>query len=321
MDMKKGLILFSALLYVFFAFFVNAQTQSGDITFILNPQYPKANESVTASVSSYATDLNKAKISWVLDGQLSAEAVGQKNFIFKTGDSGTSTTIALQIQTSDGSLINKQITIIPADVDVLWETVDTYVPPFYKGKALMPSQGNVKAVAIPSSTNSEVYIYNWKLDENGKPNSSGYGKNSYVFQNSYLETSNLIEVSVSDLFGNNIGSGTTTIKPSTPKILFYEKDPIFGTKWEKSLDNGFIINPNGQTFVAEPYFFTPKNLNSSNLEIKWTLEGSPINTPAVKNELGIKPSAGQSGSSSINFSINNIKTLFLSLDKTLNVNF
>ena len=318
---RKSLIIFSALVYVFFAFCSSAQVQTEDIVLSLNPQYPKVNESVTASLSSYSTDLNKSKISWTLNGQLSAENVGQKNFSFNTGTAGMQTIVSVQIQTSDGSFVNKQITISPADVDILWEAIDTYVPPFYKGKAISPSEGKIKAVAMPSSINNQTYIYNWKLDGTNKLDSSGYGKSSYSFKNSYLETANTIEVSVSDLYNNNIGSGKIVTRPGTPKILFYEKDSILGTKWEKSLGSGFAISPSGQTFVAEPYFFSPKNLNSGDLNIKWTLGGSTINTPTIPNELSIKPTTGQSGSSTIDFSINNIKTLFLSLDKTLNVNF
>lgn len=317
----KNLILFSALIYVFFAFSSCAQTQTGDISFEINPQYPKANQEVKASLSSYTTDLNRAKISWTLNGKLSIESVGQKNFSFRVGDSGTQTALEVQIQASDGSFINKKIIINPADIDILWEAQDAYVPPFYKGKAIVPSEGMIKAVAMANSSSGEKYIYNWKQDDNNKPNSSGYGKNFYFFKNSYLETRNTVETSVSDLYGNNIGNGKIIIRPGLPKILFYEKDPILGTKWEKSLSDRFTISPNGQTLVVEPYFFSPKNLNSSDLKFKWSLGGSEINTPAIKNEISIKPESGQSGTSSIQLSINNMKTLFLSMDKTLNVNF
>jgi len=317
----KSLILISALIYVFFAFLSYGQTQAGDVVLAINPQYPKANIDVTASLSSYTTDLDKANISWSLNGQLAVQNVGQKSFSFKVGDIGTQTILAVQIQASDGSFINKQITISPADIDMLWEAQNAYVPPFYEGKALAPSEGMIKVVAVTGSSSGEKYIYNWEQDDDNKPDSSGYGKNFYSFKNSYLETSNTVETSVSDLYGNNIGAGKIIIKPGTPKILFYEKDPTLGTKWEKSLNDGFTINPNGETLVVEPYFFSPRNLNSGDLGFKWSLGGSEINTPTIKNELSIKPESGQSGTSTIQVSINNIRTLFLSMTKTLNVNF
>jgi len=318
---RKSLIILFALAFIFFAFLSHAQTQTNDVVLTINPQYPQANTDATATLSSYSTDLDNANIAWSLNGQLSVQAVGQKNFSFKVGNNGTQTTVSVQIQTSDGSFVNKDIVISPTDIDMLWEAQDTYVPPFYEGKTIAPSEGMIKVVAIPSSSNGENYDYNWKQDGDNEADSSGYGENSYSFKNSYLEPSDTIEATISDLYGNNIGYSQITITPGTPKILFYAKDPDLGTQWQQALSDGFTINPNGETIVAEPYFMTPKDLNSSDLQLAWSLGGSPISTPTVPNELSIKPNSGQSGSSTIDLSINNIKTLFLSIDKTLNVNF
>ncbi len=319
--MKKSLILFFALTFVFFAFFCHAQTNTSDVVLSISPQSPKANTNVTAVLSSYSTDLNKANISWTLNGTLAIQNVGQKTYSFTSPNIGTQTTVSAQIMTADGSIFNKSITITPANVDLLWEAVDSYTPPFYEGKALIPSQGTVKVTAIAGSSNSQKYIYNWKQDDDNQPDSSGYGKDSYTFKNSYLEPSNTVEVSVSSLIGNNLGDNTITTTPGTPLILFYEKDPTLGTLWQQILTDGYTINSNGDTLVAEPYFFAPKNLNSSALQFTWSLGGSAIDTPAVPNEISIKPASGQSGSSTIDLSINNVKTLFLSMEKTLNVNF
>ena len=320
--MKKGLILFFALTFMFFAFFCHAQIQTDDIVLTINPQYPKADEDATASLSSHNTDLDKANISWTLNGKLSIQSVGQKSFSFKVGNTGTQTTIQAQIQTTDGSFVNKDATISPTNIDMLWEATDSYVPPFYEGKALAVSESNIKVVAIPdSSGNGEKYIYNWKQDGNNEPDSSGYGKNFYSFRNSYLEPSNIVEATISDLFGNNIGDEQTTVNLGGPNILFYGKDSNLGIQWEKSLADGYTIDPNGSTIVAEPYFFTPKDLTSNKLQFKWSLGNTEIDTPTVPNEINIKPESGQSGTSSINLSLNNIDSLFLNMTKTLNVNF
>ena len=319
--MKKQLILITILIFSFFAFFCFAQTQSADITLQINPQYPKPNQDVTASLSSFSADLNRANIAWSLNGQPAIKNVGQKTFSFTVGSTGTQTTVAVEIMTSDGSIIDKSLTLTPNDIDLVWEAQNAYTPPFYEGKAIAPSEGIFKITALTSSNNGEKYSYNWKQDGTNMPDSSGYGKNSYSFKNSYLELNNTVSVSVSDLYGNNLGTGTINTKPGLPKILFYKKDPTLGTQWQNSLTDGFNINPNGETLVAEPYFFTPRNLNSGNLKFTWTLGGTQIDTPSTPNEISLKPTSGQSGSSTINLSVENVKTLFLSLTKTLNVNF
>ena len=73
--------------------------------------------------------------------------------------------------------------------------------------------------------------------------------------------------------------------------------------------------------VVEPYFFSPKNINASELTFDWSLNGEKIQTPSPKNILSIKPEAGQSGSATIKIDINNINTLFQSLSKQISVSF
>ena len=109
---KKYLILIVVILFGAFSVFsfVKAQVKNESIVLVLSPANPRAGENVTARISSIATDLNKAKISWTLNGQLSIESVGQKSFSFRVGTVGTQTSIGAQIQTSDGSFINKNLT-------------------------------------------------------------------------------------------------------------------------------------------------------------------------------------------------------------------
>ena len=316
------LVLFFILVSTIFTLKAFAQVQSTDILLTINPVSPKSGEGVLATVSTHSTDLNKANISWSLNGKVAFAGVGKKDFSFAMGDIGTTTNLEVDIETSSGSFVNKQITLTPANMDLIWEAVNSYVPPFYKGKALATSQGIIKVVALsPNSGSGEIYSYKWKQDGTNLPDSSGYGKNYYVFQNSYLEPDNTIETVASNLIGNTVGASKITINYGKPIIDFYQKDSTLGTKWEHALVDGFTVNKDGETLIAEPYFFSPKDLSSSNLDFKWTLNGDQIETPSQKNELSIKPEAGTSGNTAIKIAINNVNTLFLSLEKTLNVNF
>jgi hypothetical protein len=128
-------------------------------------------------------------------------------------------------------------------------------------------------------------------------------------------------VTVSDFFGNGIGQGSITIKPSSPKIVFYKKDQILGTQWENSINDGFTINKDGNTIVAEPYFFYPKDFNLTNVSFDWLLNGEKTETQKPINTLSIKPTSGQYGNAVIKVIINNTNTLFESVEKQLNVSF
>lgn len=318
---KKGTIWLVLLLGLFLAFSVKAQTPTNDLILSLNPNYPRANEEVSATVSSFSVDLEKTMISWLLDGKLSTQGVGQKSFNFKAGESGKTTSLEVNIETLDGTSITQKTNVVPADFDLIWEAQNSYTPPFYKGKALGTEEGSFKVVAIPSSSEMTGLLYNWSLDGNSKIDSSGYGKSFYSFQKSFLDNQSEVEVNVSSLAGGIAGTQKITVPINKPKLLFYKKDPLFGTRWETSFSDKIFINSNGETIVLEPYFFSPKDLTSNTLETRWSLGDSEISQPKIKNQISIRPQAGESGSSKIKVVLKNLKTLFLNTEKEINVSF
>jgi hypothetical protein len=324
---KKYLILILTLIIAFAGVFACAQVRDTDIVFNVSPEYPNPNQNVNVILSSHVINLDKANISWSVNDQETSVGIGKKSFSFKMGDLGMPTVLSVIIDTIDGQSIPKTMTITPAGVDMLWEAYDSYTPPFYKGKALAPSQGIFKVVAMPNLINQYGKVkagnlsYVWTKDDKVQTDSSGWGKSYMIFQNSYLDKENIAEVKVSDISGGVNASGKITLRTTNPKILFYRNDPQLGEKWESALNSGFTINPDGETIVLEPYFFSPKNIDSSSLTFDWFLNGEKISTPDPKNILSIKPEAGQSGSATIKVVINNINTLFQSMEKQISVSF
>jgi len=324
---RKYTILILILTIVSFGFFTHAQIRETDIVLGITPQYPNPNQNVSATLSSHSINLDKANISWSVNDQEKSVGIGKKSFSFTMGTVGSPTTLSAIIDTIDGQSISKTTTITPAGVDMLWEAYDAYVPPFYKGKALAPSQGKFKIVAVPNLVNQSGKVninnlsYSWTKDDNVQSNSSGWGKSSFVFQNSYLDRDNTVEVKVSDISGGANASGRIILNTVNPKILFYENDPALGVKWETALNNGFTISSEGQILNVEPYFFSPKNINASELTFDWFLNGEKISTPDPKNILSIKPEEGKSGSATIKIDINNVNTLFQTMTKQLQVSF
>jgi hypothetical protein len=324
---RKYKILLIILTLSFIGFFAHAQVRDTDIVLSIAPEYPGPNQNVNAVLSTHSTNLDKANISWSKDGQEGSRGIGKKTFSFSTGDSGSPTILSVMIDTIDGQSISKTMTITPGGLDILWEAADSYVPPFYKGKALVPSQGTFKVIAMPNFVNQNGKVnmnnlsYTWKKDDKVQTDSSGWGKTHFIFQNSYLDKENVVEVKVSDISGNTNASGKIILNTANPKIFFYKNNPELGVDWGNALTNGFTINPDGEILTVEPYFFSPKNINSSDLAFDWSLNGEKIATPDPKNILSIKPEAGKSGSATIKVFINNTETLFQSLEKKLQVSF
>ena len=305
----------------------HAQVRSTDIVLDISPEFPMPKQNVTATLGSYATNLDKAYISWSINSQEMNKGVGKKIFFFTMGDLGSSVNLTATINTIDGQSIQKTMTIASADVDMLWEAYDSYTPPFYKGKALAAKQGAFKVVAMPSLTNQSGKVnvgnlsYTWTKDGSVQSDSSGWGKNYFTFQNSYLDKENVIKVQVSDISGGANTSGTINLRTTAPKIVLYEDSPVFGIKWEKSLSDGLRIDPSGGVLVAEPYFFSPKNISSPDFVFDWFINEGKIQAPRPKNILSVKPEAGQSGNASIKVVVENIKTLFQEAEKSINVQF
>ncbi|MCX6754985.1 MAG: hypothetical protein NT068_00390 [Candidatus Nomurabacteria bacterium] len=321
---NKVLIL---IFFMLFAFIAHADVHESDVILSTSPKYPNPNQNVTATISTNATDLNKANIHWSINGKEFIVGVGKKNFSFDMGGVGESLTIQARIDTIDGQSIVKNILTTPAEVDMLWEGDDSYSPPFYKGKTLVPEEGTFKVVAMPNLTtkyghmNPENLSYSWILDSKSQPSDSGWGKNYLILKNSYLDDNNIVEVTASDISGSTNAGGKITLNTVNPEIYFYKNDPKFGILYNNIVGNGFNLDTGGATFIAEPYFFSPKNIDSPNLNFNWIINGSQTSTPTPKNVLSIKPNPNESGTAKIRLTITNIKTLSQTLTKEFNVNF
>ncbi len=291
----------SALVFSFlsFSFAANAQfTSDSDVSVTVTPEIPGALVSTTIALSSLATDLNVATISWSANGQTVLSGIGKKAYTFKTGPIGSTTTVVATIAIPGIPLIVKKITISPLEADLLWEAVDSYVPPFYKGKALPSSEALIKIVAMPNIRTADGiklkpgdFTYNWKHNYNNEVAQSGYGKNSFIFRHSYLNDEEKVDMTLASIKGGYQASNSVTIAVGAPKILFYENSPQLGVRYAKALGSGgnFSVGPRGISIAAEPYFFSPKNILSSDLDFDWTINNQEVARPETKNILSVRP--------------------------------
>ncbi len=132
---------------------INAQigARQEDLVVEMTPSNPGPNQSVSVSLNSFVFSIDSARISWILNGASKKSGRGEKNFTFETGGMGSQTTLRIVVETADGYVAEKTIRIKPGEVDLIWET-ESYVPPFYKGKALFSYQNKINFIAIPHIT-------------------------------------------------------------------------------------------------------------------------------------------------------------------------
>ncbi len=305
---------------------IRSQTTRERIDIKISPKNPNPYEEVSIELVSYLTDFYRAEFSWYLDGKLKEKGIGEDTFSFVVGGEGDITKVRVLIKTEEGDMVIKRFNFNPTILDVLWEA-DTYVPPFYKGKALASPESWVKIVVIPHFTTENGnklkpsnLIYEWRKKNGEKvKEASGYGKNTFLIEAPIPFGNSNIEVFVSSL-GNSLSSTKKiVINPTTPEIIFYEDNPIKGIIYENSIKNESDLSKQEITIKATPYFFANDDIKAGNITYEWLLGGNSV----VKNDTAItlRREEGGRGRSLVGFTAQNIAKTFQSASKTFVLNF
>lgn len=327
----KRYVLLSLALLLFLGNFSIAQSQliGGEGEFLIEfaPEIPKANEIVGVFVKSYSTNVDAATFTWKINGKTQKSGVGEKNFTFTMGDYGQKVTVDLTIKTAEGALVQKNYSFMPSSVDLVWQS-SGYVPPFYKGKALFAHQNTLSIVAIPHipnkngvEMNPKNMIYKWRKNGSVVESASGFGRNVYTLDGSLISRDLNIAVEVVPQDESSVGYSTITIKPTTPTIIFYKKDPLYGIKFQKALgaEEGFG-NSNEITLFASPFFF---DLNASEeyISYKWLINGVGISDSVGTRNQTFRQKEGTEGSSNISLVVENGDRLLQYATKNIGLTF
>jgi len=299
------------------------EVQEGEISVETIPNNPQPYQDVTITISSYATDLNKAIITWQSESRTVLSGIGKTSYSFKALGPNTTTFFDINITPVGAmSTISKRVVIAPSEVEIMWESVDGYTPPFYKGKSLPISGGLIRAVAIPNTntikSGSGSIAYSWKNADSAVPDASGYNKNSYVFKNSMFDDINKITVVASSVAGNYSAENTIEIPVYKPKIVFYKKSPTEGVLYNNALKKEAIMSEDEMTIVAEPYFLSLKG-HEDKFIYSWQINGERIATPSKKSELTVRPTS-RGGYANIDIVIENLNELFQKVTGQLKLN-
>ncbi len=289
------------------------EIQEGEITVKTIPSNPQPYQNVTIEISSYSTDLNKAIITWQSGSKMVLSGIGKKSYSFIAGEVGSANNFEINIvPVGSMSSINKKVSIYPSEVELTWEVVDGYTPPFYKGKSLPITGSLIKAIAIPNTKtirygNGSI-SYKWKNNDSVVENASGYNKNSYIFKNSMFDNVNRITVEASSVAGNYNAQNTIEIPLFDSKLIFYKKSPTEGVLYGTALDTESIMTEDEITVVAEPYFMSVVG-NEKDITYDWKINGETIATPSKKTELTVRPTS-RGGYATIETTIQNVSELF-----------
>ena len=289
----------------------------GNVSLTVIPEFPRANEKVTIEARGLSLDLNRAEISWSVNGTLMKKAIGGSSFSFETGSPGSSSSVVVTVRGLSGQLFRETLAFHPADVDILWNT-HSYVPPFYKGKKLLTSQGDLALTAMPvfvaasgKTLAPETLVYTWKRGDQTLVSESGFGKQHITITGPLLFQDMFISLEVSSLDGSMKAEKIIRLEPSEPRILFYEKHPLRGVLYNHALQESYELSADELVLRAEPYFFSYNDIKDAGLEFLWSVNNENAFTRTI-NELVLRKEEGGGGQSRIGFEVRDAKKLLQS---------
>lgn len=266
----------------------------------MRPVYPAPGERVSIVIGSNLTDLNRADISWSVNGVFKESGLGRTTFSLTAGKGGSVSRVVATIRTAEGSRVSKTITIRPAGIDFMWEA-DTYTPPFYKGKAMITSGSNVKVSAVPRFVNSDgsvvptnSIVFIWKKENAPIAGSSGVGRNTITIPAPVPFWESDIEVEASSVGGSFKATKRVDLLLVRPEVVFYEESPLDGVKYERALSGNFNLSGQEVAIRAVPFFFSRTALRRGDVVPSWSLNGATVDESSLRIVLRNEGSAGAS---------------------------
>lgn len=278
------------------------------MTLELSPEAPGPYEKVTLSVVSYSFDVNTAMIEWTVGDRIYSSGMGIKNITVTTGAIGEIIPILVKVTAPGGEVLQTGINLSPQSADVVWESIESYVPPFYEGLSLPGEGSQVKLTALPNMSEGGAPIspsnlsYLWYINESYIEAQSGVGRQSAIISLDFLSDTTNVTLRVRSS-GGSVAEKTITLYPHKiiPRLYLY--NDILGTDYSQALGERFETTGDFSLSYT-PYYASTKNGMDSTLNINWALDGLPV-TPIDKTLLTLQPKGNSYGSKKLSISLNN----------------
>jgi len=325
--MKKFLV-FSLITLVgptlVFAQNFGIQTQSFNLE--IEPKFPDPLSEVRAKVTSFTFDADRASYQWTLNGKIIQQGTGAKEASFKVGQAGSLNSLKVIISAPDGTRLERTLEIYPNSIDLLVES-SSFIPPWYKGAALVTPFGRVKIAAVPNfifegkRLDPKTLVYNWRVDDIPRSDLSGRGRQSITIPTP-SSTGGQIKVSVkiSSPVGTLEQEASTFVEARRPEILFYERRALEGTIISQALSPKTIPAGGELEVQAVPFYMNFSSL--SELNFLWKVDGQKVisNSEEEPNILYVKPQEGSASQNAlVSLTINNLKRVLEVVTGTFNI--
>lgn len=315
--MRRFLIqtcVFSVLLifaWHFSSSFVYAQAGSGTLASAyieLDPQYPKPGDRVRAALKTSSVDIKSSQIIWRMNGEVVLQGYGMREYTFQAGPVGTISGLDVTATSPSGNVVRAQKKFGINDVSFAWEG-NTYVPPFFSGRALVSPGAEARVVAFPMVFDGSGKLYNqnnlwfeWMVNGKVNDDASGRGKNTAVLKTERPFDGFKITLTIYDSFGEALMRRFFEVPTTNPQIVFYEDSPLLGIRYGNGFGDAFFMEDEELALVAEPYYASAVTRTDANLEYAWDIDGQAMNVPGT---IVLRPEGAGQGSASVSLTILN----------------
>ncbi len=303
--MAVWLLIFGCLLCALLPVHTSAQAPS----FVANsiylesvPQYPEPNSSVNVSVNDYSVNTLGATISWFVNGVEQVTSKNERSIKVPTRELGTQEDVKVVLSRTNSPSLSATLTLTPVVIDIILEA-DTYIPSFYKGRALPSQDSSVRAIALVHDTDGGIkneYVYKWSLDDTVLMGGAVKGKNSINFVTPSFRDSELT-VQIFDTNGKTVSKKSMTISAIDPEMHFYEYSSLRGLS-ERAAVSPLPFIAEEITLSGEPYFMNSR-MDTNKMNFNWMLDNDFVTPDATTpNALTLRRNEG-SGSSFVSLEI------------------
>ncbi len=287
-------VLLFLFVIVFCAQIVHAQTGlpaiEKAVSIKFEPLHPQPGDTVRLEAHSAVLDLSTSDIAWRVDGKTVAQGIGIDRTEVIAGNLGKEKTIEVFVVTPTGVSASADAEIIPTELDILVDS-DSYVPPFYWGRARASTGSTLILQAIPHFKRSDGsmvpasdILYTWRKNDETLGALSGRGKSSarIPIQHLYGNERIFIEAHTSDNLLSN--ESAISIAPIQPTLTLYQNHPVYGILYHQALGPASAIAESEATFTAVPYFAGIAGQDDPALIFDWSVNGKTFGPSPTKPE-------------------------------------
>lgn len=279
------------------------------VTIAADVTSPAPGQNVEIKVESFNTDLNRASISWIQNGKTVLSGTGKTKLIVAAPTPGKETKVSATITTVEGRVVNKVISIVSGDIELVIEP-ETYTPAFFKGKPPYIYNQNLKIIAVPHlvtkngiAADPSKLIYKWKRDYKVLGEQSGYGKQTLLYKSGVVPRPVSISVEVSSVDDGVFGEKTINLDANEGSLLFYEEDPLYGVMYNTAIGERFNLRQQEVRFIAIPFGFNRER--GDKITYTWSVNNMENQALGSTNGLTLRAKDGAEGSSIIGLTVTN----------------